>query len=201
MELCKATSQDFPLSLASGASRSTKFSEVYAFIYTYLMIVNTSKCIPTKTFHLLLQPHLSVVLIFVHTALALPAIAPATPSSPITVQMEEAIEDALTSKIHTSLSHAGTTLNDDDDLSVTSTTTYNLKTIEPSSSMAQQGSEALNRTFTELKSKDEDRRRLAAYDLYQLVSTASRGKRLEVFRHFELTEGRTFSGQVSRVLQ
>ncbi len=52
---------------------------------------------------------------------------------------------------------------------------YALRNCPGSIRMSQQGSDTLNRTFTELKSKDEDHRRLAAYDLYQLVSTASRG--------------------------
>jgi FKBP12-rapamycin complex-associated protein len=42
--------------------------------------------------------------------------------------------------------------------------------------MAQQGVEALNRTFHELKSKNEDTRLKASYDLRDHVTTASRGK-------------------------
>lgn len=38
-----------------------------------------------------------------------------------------------------------------------------------------QFTDALNRTFAELKSKSEDARLRASYDLYGLVATASRG--------------------------
>lgn len=41
--------------------------------------------------------------------------------------------------------------------------------------MALQTTDALNRTFTDLKSKSEDVRLRASYDLYGLVATASRG--------------------------
>ena len=41
--------------------------------------------------------------------------------------------------------------------------------------MALQSTDALNRTFADLKSKSEDVRLRAAYDLYRLVATASRG--------------------------
>lgn len=41
--------------------------------------------------------------------------------------------------------------------------------------MAQQGVEALNRTFHELKSKNEETRLKASYELRELVSTAVRG--------------------------
>ena len=41
--------------------------------------------------------------------------------------------------------------------------------------MSQQGSEALNRTFQELKSKSQDARLKASYDLYSLITLAARG--------------------------
>lgn len=41
--------------------------------------------------------------------------------------------------------------------------------------MASQTTDALNRTFADLKSKSEDVRLRASYDLYRLVATASRG--------------------------
>ena len=41
--------------------------------------------------------------------------------------------------------------------------------------MASQSTDALIRTFTDLKSKSEDVRLRASYDLYGLVATASRG--------------------------
>lgn len=41
--------------------------------------------------------------------------------------------------------------------------------------MALQQTDALSRTFADLKSKSEDVRLLASYDLYGLVATASRG--------------------------
>lgn len=41
--------------------------------------------------------------------------------------------------------------------------------------MASQSTDALNRTFADLKSKSEDVRLRASYDLYGLVATASRG--------------------------
>lgn len=41
--------------------------------------------------------------------------------------------------------------------------------------MASQTPDALNRTFADLKSKSEDVRLRASYDLYGLVATASRG--------------------------
>lgn len=41
--------------------------------------------------------------------------------------------------------------------------------------MASQTTDTLNRTFADLKSKSEDVRLRASYDLYGLVATASRG--------------------------
>ena len=41
--------------------------------------------------------------------------------------------------------------------------------------MASQTTDSLNRTFADLKSKSEDVRLRASYDLYGLVATASRG--------------------------
>ena len=46
---------------------------------------------------------------------------------------------------------------------------------EPLINMASQIPDALNRTFADLKSKSEDVRLRASYDLYGLVATASRG--------------------------
>ena len=71
---------------------------------------------------------------------------------------------------------------------------YVLRTPWSPISMSQQSSDTLNRTFTELKSKDEERRRLAAYDLYQLVSTASRGKTDKSLPMHNLTRSRAISG-------
>ena len=76
-----------------------------------------------------------------------------------------------------------------------------LKVLRPFDSMAQQGSDALNRTFTELKAKDEDRRRQAAYDLYQLVSTAARGKSFKPLLVYKLMKYRAISGRFPSVLQ
>lgn len=47
--------------------------------------------------------------------------------------------------------------------------------------MALQAADALNRTFIELKSKNEDTRLRASYDLHNQVLKASRGKRLKIF--------------------
>lgn len=41
--------------------------------------------------------------------------------------------------------------------------------------MALQTTDALNRTFADLRSKGEDVRLRASFDLYRLVATASRG--------------------------
>lgn len=41
--------------------------------------------------------------------------------------------------------------------------------------MALQTTDALNRTFTDLKSKSEDVKSRAAFDLFRLVAAASRG--------------------------
>lgn len=41
--------------------------------------------------------------------------------------------------------------------------------------MASQSADSLNRTFSDLKSKSEDSRLRASYDLYNLVATAARG--------------------------
>ena len=87
-----------------------------------------------------------------------------------------------------------TKLDKDDDRELTCCGLYILKTTAPWISMSQQGADTLNRTFTELKSKDEDRRRLAAYDLYQLVSTAARGKVIRVLPTPKLTDHRAISG-------
>ena len=47
--------------------------------------------------------------------------------------------------------------------------------------MALQLSDSLNRTFADLKSKSEDVRLRASYDLQSLVTTAARGKMLHVY--------------------
>ena len=101
--------------------------------------------------------------------------------------MEEATAEALSSTIDTLPFSPVTTFYDNVDRHDRLTALHDLKTKEPRVSMSQQGGEALNRTFTELKSKDEDRRRLAAYDLYQLVTTASRGEMLKILPLLELT--------------
>ena len=44
-----------------------------------------------------------------------------------------------------------------------------------SAMMASQSVDSLNRTFSDLKSKNEDLRLRASYDLYNLVATAARG--------------------------
>lgn len=41
--------------------------------------------------------------------------------------------------------------------------------------MASHSADSLNRTFSDLKSKNEDVRLRASYDLYNLVVTAARG--------------------------
>ena len=52
-----------------------------------------------------------------------------------------------------------------------------LHTLQPSTKvMATQAMEALNRTFIELKSKDEETRLRASYDLRDLVVSAARGE-------------------------
>lgn len=87
-----------------------------------------------------------------------------------------------------------TKLDKNDDQELTCCGLYVLKTTAPWISMSQQGADSLNRTFTELKSKDEDRRRLAAYDLYQFVSTAYRGEVVRVLPTSKLTDHRAISG-------
>jgi len=48
--------------------------------------------------------------------------------------------------------------------------------------MSLQGSEALSRTFQELKSKNQDTRLKASYDLYSLIVSAARGIKAVIFR-------------------
>jgi len=48
--------------------------------------------------------------------------------------------------------------------------------------MSLQGSEALSRTFQELKSKNQDIRLKASYDLYSLIVSAARGINAVIFR-------------------
>ncbi len=48
--------------------------------------------------------------------------------------------------------------------------------------MSLQGSEALSRTFQELKSKNQDIRLKASYDLYSLIVSAARGIKAVIFR-------------------
>lgn len=69
--------------------------------------------------------------------------------------------------------------------------------------MAQQGVEALNRTFHDLKSKSEDTRVKASYELRELVVTAVRGICSAPFQwDKELTQRiRAPSRQVSGILQ
>ena len=112
-------------------------------------------------------------------------------------ELHQAIEDALTF----TFSHGEVTTDDDDNPHHRLLILRDRKTTEPWISMSQQGSETLNRTFAELKSKDEERRRAAAYDLYQLVSTASRGEMFEMFSLLMLTKFRAVSRQVPGILQ
>ena len=87
----------------------------------------------------------------------------------------------------------GIATDEDDDRDDAPRVPYVLIAIEPSISMSQQGADTLNRTFTDLRSKDEERRRLAAYDLFQLVSTASRGEVLKTLPRPKLMMHRTIS--------
>lgn len=54
--------------------------------------------------------------------------------------------------------------------------------------MALQTTDALNRTFADLKSKSEDVKSRAAFDLFRLVAAASRGMLSHKSRFFELTK-------------
>ena len=64
--------------------------------------------------------------------------------------------------------------------------------------MALQLSDSLNRTFADLRSKHEDVRLRASYDLQGLVTTAARGKALITYLIHQLTRSQSFHRITSR---
>lgn len=64
--------------------------------------------------------------------------------------------------------------------------------------MALQLSDSLNRTFADLRSKHEDVRLRASYDLQGLVTTAARGKALITHLIHQLTRFQSFHRTISR---
>lgn len=64
--------------------------------------------------------------------------------------------------------------------------------------MALQLSDSLNRTFADLKSKHEDVRLRASYDLHGLVTTAARGKALITHLIHQLTRIQSFHRTISK---